>query len=314
MIGDGKSDGHILLSIIIVNYNGKHFLKDCIESIEKYVNVSHEIIIVDNASTDGSQAYIRDEFSSVFFIESDENLGFTGGNNLGAEHAVGKHLLLLNNDTVLCEAIKPLVDLIEKDSTIGVVGCRLHYGDGRLQESIGYEHTPLRLALSWTGLPLFRRVVRSEDRAYNESFLVVEWVSGACLMTPRHVWKSLSGLDDQYFMYVEDVDYCRRVNMKGLRVIYTDAVHLIHYEGGGREWIGQRALLNTVRSYMLYTNKFHGPFFCWIMRSLLSVIFLMRVFYFEFSFRIKSKEVMKEKALAYYLAVRKLITKDLRRV
>jgi GT2 family glycosyltransferase len=112
--------------------------------------------------------------------------------------------------------------------------------------------------------------------SYDRSCVDVDWVSGACLLTPRQVWEQLGGLDDRYFMYAEDADYCRRVRAAGLRVVFSNGCRVTHFEGAGRPWIGERAVLNTTRSYVIYTRKFSGRSGELALRMLMAPAFLLR--------------------------------------
>lgn len=273
----------VILSIIIVNFNGKAFLGPCFDSIRKNVILSHEIIVVDNASHDGSVEYLKHNYPAVRVIPSSVNLGFTGGNNLAAKEAKGRYLLLLNNDTVICSSVESLVNLMESKKNVGVLGCRLFYGDGRQQESIGYIPNVLSLVFSWTPLARlfprsnkFRRTVSADSELYGQLHSEVEWVSGAFLLTRAELWKQLNGLDERYFMYMEDTDYCRRVRDAGHKVLYSASCEVIHFEGAGRSWIGERAILNTTNSYLVYFRKFHGATAVSILRILLSQVFIAR--------------------------------------
>lgn len=296
-----------VLSIIIVNYNGKHFLADCLDSIAEHVGCTYEIIIVDNASSDGSCEFLRKHYPEVQLIESKVNTGFTGGNNIGVKHAQGNVLLLLNNDTKLTRDISLLLCEFE-DPSLGVLGCRLFYGDGRQQYSFGFDHAPMRLVLSWLGLGsfsvapnLFRRS-QINFSAYEIPHADVCWVSGAFLMTPGALWEELDGLDESYFMYLEDVDYCRRVRSAGYRVAYSPKVEVIHYEGGGKAWLGGKALNNSMRSYIRYTAKFHGHLAALFMRMSLGAIMLCRAFSYGLISMVLSSVIWKEKRRAYLSA------------
>lgn len=296
-----------LLSIIIVNFNGKRFLADCLDSIMEHVTCVYEIILVDNASSDDSCAFMHERYPTIQLVESKVNTGFTGGNNLGVKHARGNMLLLLNNDTKLMMDIAPIISEFD-DSSLGVLGCRLFYGDGRQQHSVGYDHTPMRLVLSWMGLGkfsvvsnLFRRN-QMKTTAYEIPHRDVCWVSGAFMMTPRVLWEQLGGLDEGYFMYLEDVDYCRRVRSAGYRVAYSPKVEVVHYEGGGKAWLGGRALNNSMRSYIRYTDKFHGYLAALFMRLSLGAIMFCRSGVYGLIFMISGSNIWKEKRHAYLSA------------
>mgnify|MGYP006433319323 CR=1 FL=1 len=307
IFSESASNDSVLLSIIIVNYNGKKFLDECLASIEKNILFPHEVIIVDNASSDDSVEYLKSAYPKVTLIESDSNLGFTGGNNLGASYATSKYLLLLNNDTVIMSSLAPLIKILDSDDQIGILGCRLCYGDGRQQESVGYIPSMLSLVLSWTpcsrlfqDLPLCRRTVRDSSMLYNQSNVEVEWVSGAFLITRSDLWETLDGLDEKYFMYMEDTDYCRRAHESNYKVVYSADCNVIHYEGAGRSWIGERALSNTADSYIIYVEKFYGKIHQALLRLLLPIIFFARSFVYFVAANFHGDPVRKEKASAYW--------------
>lgn len=296
----------VALSILIVNFNGIDFLGPCLDSICNHVTMTHEIVVVDNASHDESVNYLKKNFPTVRVITSSVNLGFTGGNNLAAKEARGRYLLLLNNDTVICSAVDPLIDIMESKPEVGALGCSLVYGDGRQQESVGYTPNVLSLVLSWTPLAhlfsrsvRFRRTVRGDSALYGKTYCEVEWVSGAFLLTRVGLWRQLYGLDEHYFMYMEDTDYCRRVRDSGNKVIYSAACKVVHFEGSGRSWIGERAVLNSTNSYLIYVRKYHGMLAVVILRMLLSQVFIARslAHFATFIFGMDSKGY--EKANAY---------------
>lgn len=293
----------ILLSIIIVNYNGRRYLADCLASISEHASCSYEIIVVDNASTDGSREYLREHFPHVRLIESEKNLGFSGGNNLGAKASKGSLLLLLNNDTRLTSSLAPAVNEFDTDKQLGVLGCRMSYGNGAFQPSVGFEHTPLRVVLSWIGIGGFSfapRIFKRVDDEESHYTIPLEgaWVSGAFLMTRRDIWEELSGLDERYFMYIEDVDYCKRSRMTGYKVAYTPSVTIIHYEAGGKSWIGDRALTDSMRSYIVYFDKFSNRYAALFVRAGLSVVMSGRAFAYSLGSLIFKSPVYGEKAAA----------------
>lgn len=302
-----------LLSIVIVNYNGLRFLDECIASIAAHVQCSHEVIIVDNASADDSVAYIERNFPHVHLIRSAVNTGFTGGNNIGVRAARGELVLLLNNDTKLLTPIDAAVEAFQ-DASLGALGVHLFYGDGRNQPSVGYEHTPARIVLSWVGLPsvaglptVFRRTETSAD-FYDRSHADVAWVSGAFLLTRRTLWNAIGGLDERYFMYVEDVDYCKHVQLQGFRVAYLPEVRVCHYEGAGKAWIGQAALTRTVRSYKLYLTKHYGAVVARLTGAVLGMVLGLRVPVYLVRKKLKGSTIAAEKATGYAAAARQALS------
>jgi GT2 family glycosyltransferase len=251
-----------MISVLIVNYNGAHLLRSCIEAALAHTPTNTEIIVHDNGSSDGSADFIESNFPKVRLNRSAENLGFVGGNNSAAKLANGRILLLLNSDTIIQSSVQPMLDILDRDSKTWAVGCRLVYGNGTQQESIGQRLGPLRLSLSWSPLVRWfdslRRTVPKNSPKYSASQVVCDWVSGACFMTPAARWRDFGGFDEKYFMYMEDVDYCEQIMRAGGSVSYTTDTVVTHLEGAGRPWIGRRAVLNTAMSYTVYTRKFHG--------------------------------------------------------
>lgn len=301
-----------LVSVVIVNYNGLKFLQDCLDTAFQKAFSKHdfEIIVVDNNSTDGSQQLLRNR-PDITYIESKINTGFTGGNNLGAKAAKGDILFLLNNDTRVETSLDPMVEELLRPH-IGVVGCRLQYGDGRLQFSSGHEHTPLRIACSWFGvekwgwLPKIFRRLETNAVFYGAHRTHVDWISGAALMTPTALWRKLGGLDENFFMYCEDVDYCRNARLAGLTVSYTPASVITHYEGAGKAWIGINALLRTSRSYVLYVDKHFGQAQSRLMAAALGSTFALRALAFSGLSLLKSGTdrgvILRDKGAAFFKA------------
>jgi hypothetical protein len=304
------------VSVVIVNYNGLGFLRPCLQSVNQALHdISHEIIVVDNASMDASCALLEAEFPDIRLIKSAVNTGFTGGNNLGTKYAQAPLLLLLNNDTECKTDLKALLKCCD-DPSVGVAGCLLRYGDGRLQTSVGFDHTPARIVLSWTGLSrffkgatLFSRV-QQDQKFYAERHDNLAWVSGACLLTRTEIWRRLNGLDEHFFMYCEDVDYCYRVKSLGLKVVFDPQSEVTHYEGSGKAWIGEMALLRTSRSYLIYVEKHFGKLARSFVGIALGNLFLLRSLSYAVSWVVSSRNiVITQKLRAYaragaYLVIR----------
>ncbi|MDP3824843.1 MAG: glycosyltransferase family 2 protein [Burkholderiales bacterium] len=277
------------VSVIVVNYNGLRFLPGFFESMTRaFERHVFELIVVDNHSTDGSVAWLRTHTQHFGFrlFALQQNTGFTGGNNFGAAWARGEVLLLINNDTAWSQPLDALVDAAMEPG-VGAVGCQLRYGDGRLQTSIGLEHTAPRIVLSWLGLekrpgapPLLRKFETGPE-VYANPQETVAWVSGACFATRADVWQRLRGLDADLFMYCEDVDYGRRVRAHGWRVAYLASPVVTHFEGGGKAWVGPDALLRTVRSYYIVTAKASGRSAARAVSIALAGVFAMRAVVFS---------------------------------
>lgn len=269
------------VSVVIVNFNGLRFMAECIASLrERLAGGPLQLIVVDNCSTDGSREWLA-ACPGIDFIASPVNSGFTGGNNLGASQARHELLLFINNDTRCLSSLEPLLARVQGGSA-DLVGCRLRYADGRQQPSFGYEHTALRILLSWLGLerrstlPAVFRRLETRAAAYDVEQADVAWVSGACFAIRRAHWQQLGGFDTAFFMYCEDVDLCKRARDAGLRVAYTPAAEVLHYEGAGRPWIGAAALQRTARSYLVFSRKHHGALARQLLPAALGLVFLAR--------------------------------------
>ena len=244
------------LSILIVNYNGKTYLGDCLRSIQRNILSEYEVIIVDNASTDGSREYVREHFPEVKLLVSDKNLGFAGGNNIGAREARGDYLLLLNNDTVLLNGINPAIDLLENNKSIGIVGAMMLDGNKDYSLSAGNFPSPMRL-IKITSVYKSSGYFKTGNfpQENQESGHIVNWVAGSFLLMPLSLWQKLGGLDEGYFMYGEDVDFCRRALDAGYSTAYTPSVSYIHYCG-----FDPSRFPLILKGYLRYHSKFSNVF------------------------------------------------------
>lgn len=270
-----------LVSIVIVNFNGRALLDDCLRSIRQHLSVSYEIIVCDNGSTDGSVAFLRAAHPDVRVVEHERNAGFSGGNNRAAAVARGELLLLLNTDAILTGPLDSWITHLRTDPRGGVLGPRLLYQTGLLQESIGNPLTWWRLVTGW--LPSrgrwtagWRLTKPRSHPIYRASVANVPWVSGAMLLTPRALWTELGGLDEGFFMYLEDAEYCLRVRRAGYHVRYSADATVLHLEGGGRLWGGTAALEHTLRSTQYFVSVHYGRFVAGALRMLLPVALLIR--------------------------------------
>lgn len=241
----------VMLSILIVNFNGKDFLGPCFDSIREHVTVPYEIIVVDNASHDGSAEYVARSYQEINLIAGKVNLGFAAGNNLAACSAKGKYLLLLNNDTLLLGDLKDAVALLSSDPSIGALGCRMRGRANEYRYSAGHFPSPLRL-LSFS--TIFNRsgpFKNGDFPAGDETLYDVDWVEGSFILTRSELWQSLGGMDEDYFMYVEDIDFCKRVHDSGFRVVYFPFLSFLHYGGYSSSRLGM-----LIKGFRRYHRKF----------------------------------------------------------
>lgn len=264
------------LSIIIVNYNVKEFLKNLLNSLQKAVkNLNTEIIIVDNASTDGSVEEISRVFKDVQIIANIKNLGFGKANNIALEKAKGKYILLINPDTIVREdTFLKMIEFFEANNQAGMLGCKVLNPDGSLQLPCRRSFpTPWVSFTKVAGLSsLFpnNRLFAKYNLTYLDENEVneVDAISGAFMMLRREVYEKIGGFDPQFFMYGEDLDLCYRTQQSGYKVYYVPHTEIIHYKGEST----RRSNLDETRVFYnamsLFVKKhFSASFFVeWILQ------------------------------------------------
>ncbi|HPP39702.1 MAG TPA: glycosyltransferase [Candidatus Kapabacteria bacterium] len=254
------------ISIIIVNYNVKDFLRACLQSIREATgNLSIETIVVDNNSVDGSVDYLRPQFPEVEFIALPENIGFARANNIGIEKARGRYLLILNPDTLLRnDTLQVMHDFMETHTDCGIAGCKVLNPDGSFQVACrrGFP-TPWVAFSKLFGLqslfpnsPIFARynqLYKSIDDTYE-----VDAVIGAFMFCRTDLIKKIGGFAPEFFMYGEDLDLCRQVKLQGWKVMYVHTTSIIHYKGESTK----RSSINDVRHFYeameIFTRKHFG--------------------------------------------------------
>ena len=215
-----------IVSIIIVSFNARADLERCLESLHAAPPAApHEILVVDNGSSDGSAGAARG-WPNVTVIEVGANLGFAHANNVGIRASGGANLLLLNSDTLVpAGAIDRLIAELESDPRVAVVGPRLVDGNGHGELSFGRMIGPLNELRQ-------RRLARSAAvDALTRARQYPDWVSGACLLVRRSDAEAVGGLDERYFMYTEDVDFCAAIRARGRRILFAPDVEVVHLRG-----------------------------------------------------------------------------------
>lgn len=227
------------ISVIIVSYNVKEFLQQSILSLKNSLNnIEHEIIVVDNDSVDGTNEIIKYKFPNIKLIENDTNRGFAAACNQGLKISKGDYLLLLNPDTMIQEdTIHTMIDFFESVPDAGAAGCKILNADGTLQLACRRSFpTPFIALPKILGLSrLFPKVEMFGK--YNltyvdpDQLLEVDAISGSFLMFRREVWDKIKNLDETFFMYGEDLDYCYRIKAAGWKIYYVPSTKIVHYKG-----------------------------------------------------------------------------------
>ncbi|MGE5358987.1 MAG: glycosyltransferase family 2 protein [Bacteroidales bacterium] len=249
------------LTIVIVSYNTRADLEACLRSLtESSPGVPHEIVVVDNGSADGSAEAARC-FKGVQVIDAGANLGFARANNVGIRGSDSELVLLLNSDTLVPPgAIDALVQDLRAHPDVGIVGPRIVDGNGRPEISFGRMIGPINELRQKVVGRLYahgnRVLTRWVERRVHEEHYP-DWVSGACLLVRRAVAEVVGLLDERYFIYMEDVDFCAAVRAAGMKVRFTPKAQIVHYRG--RAVATNRQVVNLAyrRAHIAFYEKHH---------------------------------------------------------
>lgn len=289
------------ISVIIVSFNTRELILACLRSVFAGRGAGEtEVIVVDNASNDGSRDAIRKEFPGVKIIENRRNLGFSAANNIGLENATGSYAVLLNSDTELRpDGLKLMREFMDAHQEAGAAGPRLVYDDGTTQPSADSAPNLLTEFLHLFG---FRRLIPGESvrRAaapvlskvsgktvgtYFETYSgileprEVDCVSGACIIARAGIVKQVGGLDDKFFMYMEDMDWCVRIKETGAKVYYVPEVEVVHHVGMSGEpdaETAEKILVERYKSRLYYFRKHRGRGALFVERVMMAKAFAIR--------------------------------------
>lgn len=256
-----------MLDIIIVNYNSTDFLINCLNSIEKSLNGFHaKIYVQDNASTDGAER-IQKQFPSVNFNRNKENIGFAAAVNQVLRKGKNPYLMLLNPDTYITENFfNASMDFIKNNPETGVVGPRIVEKDGSLQNSARSFPTLLTcmfgrssfLSRYFPGNPVSRKNLLSIN-SDGISPMEVDWISGACMLVNRKAVDAVGSLDDRFYLYWEDADWCRRMWQSGWKVVYLPQATICHYTGMSSRKKPVGSILEFHKSAYKLFEKYRTP-------------------------------------------------------
>lgn len=253
------------ISIIIVSWNTKKYLEECLTSLSSIDgNLSVQIIVVDNASSDGTPEMIRAQFPSVTLIETGANLGFARGNNVGMKEANGKYVCLINSDVnVPSDCLPKMYRYMEQEPSIGLLGPSMLGGDGIVHRSGMRFPTIWNTFLRATTLDaifknstLFGGYLMSDFRFDRTTDMDV--LNGWFWMARREALDQVGPLDDRFFMYGEDIDWCKRFHLAGWRVVFYTGAQAVHYGGASSSNAPLRFIVEMQRANFQYWKKYHG--------------------------------------------------------
>jgi GT2 family glycosyltransferase len=282
------------VSVLIVNYNTCDLTLQCIRSIiDKTNNIDFEIIVIDNASVDGSQQKIKEIFPDITFIENKFNLGFGTANNLGAKEAKGKYLFFLNSDCLLIEnSLKNFYNFMEInniDRTIGVVSALLY----DINMNLNMSFHPFPSISNWfkgIKIKFLKNVAKKKEYDYlqSQTNINVDAISGAALFIFKPIFDELKGFDEQFFLYFEETDLQKRMSTIGLKRIILKNQKIIHLEG-----YSSKTVIPNLKSTIIFTDsmfKYYKKYFFFPSFFILCIINIPFLIYPLLSLKYSVKE------------------------
>ena len=292
------------LTVVIVNWNTRDVLESCLQSLVRHTRKpSFEVFVVDNASADGSSRMVAESFPGVRLIANDENVGYARANNQAIRLAKGDYIALLNPDTLLIEDVfSSLIETSETDRSIGVIGPRIVREDRVTIQHACARRLPT-LFFSFCRLSGLHRAFPN-TRLFGGEYMTywdhrdsrsVESLLGACMMARRTALDEVGLLDENQFLYGDDIDWCKRFLMHGWRVYYSADTKVIHYGGRSSEQAVLRTGLASAETLRYYFRKHHGKTRAWSFCVLVMVISSLKYFW-----RSSSPQKSHNRSLAQY--------------
>ncbi|MGD9347094.1 MAG: glycosyltransferase family 2 protein [Candidatus Aminicenantes bacterium] len=241
------------LSVVMVNYNDRNHVKECLTSLKETVkDIPFEIVIIDNQSTDGTPEWIREHVPGVRLIVNAENVGFARANNQGIKESRGKYILFLNTDTVLePQAVAFLLEKLRSSKKIGAAGPALLHGERGYQVSFGKKVSFFREVFQKLILNPFHRF-RLKRGAKERR---VGWLSAACLLTRKDVLEEVGPFDENFFLYFEDIDLCVRIRERGYELLYIPQARVYHLGGASTEGLKLFSRYHYRKSQIYFYEK-----------------------------------------------------------
>ena len=304
---------HIDVSVIIVSWNVRNLLRVCLNSLFKETkDIRFEVILIDNVSTDGSASMVVNEFPEVTLIENKVNRGFAAACNQGVKIARGNYILLLNPDTVVIDgAVQKTVSYADEHSDAGVVGCQVLLNDTEIQKTCFSYPSIAGLLIQKTGL----RRVFSHSRLFGwidygwwdrTTEKEVDVVSGMYMLVRREVIASVGLLDEAYFVYAEETDWCYRIKKAGWKIVFTPSARIIHIDGGNKstDLVKIKMFVQMQKSLLIFYKKNYG-FFSWLLAKIIYTIsMLLRYISFKILSFVKNTQRVQNKVEQASAAIR----------
>lgn len=274
------------VSIVIVNWNTCQITCDCLKSVyDQTRNINFEVIVVDNASTDGSVEMIKNKFPQVILIENNENRGFAAANNQGMRIANGRYVLLLNSDTIILDnAIGKAISFADAHPEAAVVSCRVLNPDRTVQQTCFMFPSVLNMFLSSTYLYKFfprSKFFGREQMAWwdRNDIREVDVVTGCFMLVRREAIKQVGMMNEQFFIYGEETDWCYRFRQAGWKVLFNPYGHIIHHGSTSSRQVKAKMRLQLSGSILLFLKKHKGRLQYRLACLLVALFFLVRIPY-----------------------------------
>lgn len=272
------------VSVIIVNWNTRDILRNCLTSVFQQTHgIEFEVIVIDNASSDGSVQMVKTEFPQVVLIENTENRGFAAANNQGMRIAKGRYILLLNSDTVvLAGAIQKTIAFADQHPHAAVVGCKVLNPDHSLQPSCFMFPSLLNLFLSATYLykifPKSRFFGRERMTWWQrDDVRQVDVVTGCFMLVRRKAIEQIGLMDEDFFMYAEETDWCFRFKQAGWQNLFYPDAQIIHLGGQSSKQVKVEMTIQLRRAILQFIKKNYGKIHFYLGRLLIIIFFLIRI-------------------------------------
>lgn len=242
------------VSTIVLNWNGKEDTVECIESLKKITYPNNEVIVVDNASTDGSVQYIREKYPEITLIENENNLGYSEGNNVGIRYAMknsSEYILILNNDTIVdSNFLEALVDVAEYNEKSGILGPKTYYANP--SNMIYYAGGKINW---YTGQPKHIGQKKIDQNQFNQ-IINVDFIAGSCMLIKKEVIEKIGFLPNDYFLLWEDIDYSVNAKRNGYELIYVPNSKIWHKESVSIKKIKSYRIFYSARNRMIFHKKY----------------------------------------------------------
>jgi GT2 family glycosyltransferase len=262
------------ISVIICTYNTKDLTCKCLDRLKKsidFLGKPVETIVIENG-IDGTGEVVKKKYSWVKLLEPTQNTGFAKGNNLGikASSKNTKYYLFLNTDALVdAETLSKAVEFMENHNTCQVLGCKLKFGDGRMQPSAGYLPNPFNTALWMFGLDKFSvSPVHPKNKEFFDKDRRVGWVMGAFLFMRREVVGKTKGFDENFFMYMEEVDWCKRISDEKLEIWYSPSFEITHLDKASSGFDVRKPLTREIQGLRYYLKRYY-PNYDFIMKPII---------------------------------------------